>query len=163
MTTTTTPEAIAAIIAALSKIHVRPFERKSCDTKRNAQQNLDGKTHYVDEDTLRWHKSRVLEARALHGGLLFEVVASDAMDMHNTKRGFRVVTFDLFGTTIDRPKLDEATATKAAAIKRSDGQTIDLVAHYQAAIAHELRNREREAAELREALATLPAMEAQAA
>lgn len=163
MKTTTTPESIAAIIAALSKIHVRPFGYESGDPKNNAQRNLNGKTHYVDDDTLRFHKSRVLSAQAIHSGLLFRIITSDALDMHNTKRGSRAVVFDVFGTTVDRPKLEEATATKQAALNLSERQTIDLVAHYQAAIASELRNREREASELRAALATLPAMEAQAA
>ena len=163
MQTKTTPDQITAIIAALAKIHIRPFQHESCDPKHNAQRNLNGKTHYVDDDTLRWHKSRVLSCRELHGGLLLRIVCSDALDTHNTRRGFRAVVFDVFGTTIDTPKLEEAASTSQAAINKSDKQEIDLVAHYHAAIASELRHREQSANELRQALATLPAMEAQAA
>lgn len=152
MTTTTTTEEIKSITEALQKIHVRPFGCESSDPKYNAQRNLRGKTHYVDDDTLRFHKSRVLSAQAIHGGLLFRIVCSDSLDMHNTKRGFRAVVFDVFGTTIDRPKLEDATATRQAAINASDKQSIDLVAHYQAAIQSELRRRESDAKELREAL-----------
>lgn len=165
MRTTTTPEAIKAIIAALAKIHVRPFGCESGDPKYNAQRNLSGKTHYVDDDTLRFHKSRVLSAQAIHGGLLFRIITSDALDMHNTKRGFRAVVFDVFGTTIDRPKLEEATATKQAALNLSERQEIDLVIHYQCAIQSELRQRTNDAEEMREALAMMETnvMEAQAA
>jgi len=163
MTTNTTPEQIAAIIAALRKIHVQPFRHESSDPKHNAQRNLNGKTHYVDDDTLRWHKSRVLSALELHGGLLFRIVCSDALDMHNTKRGFRAVVFDVFGTTIDRPTLEEATATKHAAINASERQSIDLVNHYQKAIASELHHREQSTNELREALASLPQLDNQKA
>lgn len=38
------------------------YRNESSDAKTNAQRNLCGRTHYVDEDTLRWHKSRVLDA-----------------------------------------------------------------------------------------------------
>lgn len=162
MKTTTTPETIAAIVTALSKIHVQTFEDKSSDPKRDAQRNLAGKTHYVDDDTLRWHKSRVLSSEVLCGGLLLRIITSDALDMNNTRRGYRAVVFDLFGTTIERPNLDEASATKRTALKRSEAQEIDLAAHYRTAMESELRHRQQEARELQEALATLPAMEAQA-
>lgn len=156
MTTKTTPSEITAIIAALAKLHVYPFRQEQSDPKYNAQRNLSGKTHYVDDDTLRWHKSRVLSARELHGGLLFRIVCSDALDMHNTNRGFRAVVFDVFGTTVNRPSLEEAVKTKQAAIKASEENEIDLVAHYRAAIARELQQREDSAGELRAALLTLP-------
>lgn len=161
--TTSTPEEIEAIIAALGKIHVRPFCYESGDPKHNAQRNLRGKTHYVDDDTLRWHKSRVVGCAHLHDGLLLRVTCSDAIDMHNTKRGFRSAVFDIFGTTVSRPKLEDAASTSAAAVKASDRETIDLVEHYRQAIALELRHRENEAKALREALAALPASRAIAA
>ncbi len=34
------------------------YRSESNNPKWNAQSNLSGRTHYVDEDTLRWHKSR---------------------------------------------------------------------------------------------------------
>lgn len=34
---------------------------------------------------------------------------------HGTKRGFRYVIFDVFGTTLDRPKLEDAFRTSAVA------------------------------------------------
>lgn len=155
MTTKTTPEQIKAIIAALAKVHLRPFGCESSDPKYNAQRNLRGKTHYVDDDTLRFHKSRVLSARNLHNGLLFRIVTSDALDMHNTRRGFRAVVFDVFGTTIDRPKLDEASNTSNAAIKASEKQEIDLFAHYQAALQSELKQRQDACTDYQQALDVL--------
>lgn len=79
----------------------------------NAQRNLMGRTHYVDPDTLRWHKSRVLSARPTDEGLLFCITTSDALDMHNTKRGYRYV----FGTVLDRPELNKSFARHEAALK----------------------------------------------
>jgi hypothetical protein len=60
--------------------------------------NLCGRTHYVDQDTLRWHKSKIISSHVVDGGLLFAIVTSDALDMQNTKRGFRYVIFDVAHT-----------------------------------------------------------------
>lgn len=156
MKSNTTPEQIQSIIDALKLMHVYPFREEQSDPKYNAQRNLSGKTHYVDDDTLRWHKSRVLSARHLHGGLLFRIVCSDALDMHNTKRGFRAVVFDVFGTTVYRPSLENASSSKQAALNASEREEIDLVAHYREAIARELKQRQDQAQDLQSALLALP-------
>lgn len=90
------------------------YRDESSDPKSNAQRNLCGRTHYVDDDTLRWHKSRVLLTTVADNGLLFAIVTSDALDMNNTKRGFRFVIFDVFGRVVERPKLGEAITTRKA-------------------------------------------------
>lgn len=157
MKTITTQDEIKAIITALQAIHVRPFCCESSDPKINAQRNLRGKTHYVDDDTLRWHKSRVCSAHTLHGGLLYRIICSDALDMNNTTRGFRAVVFDVFGTTVDRPTLEEASKTSQAALKVSDSHTLDLTAHYREAIAGQIKHKQDELEELRGCLSSLPA------
>jgi hypothetical protein len=96
---------------------VRLYENASCDPKTNAQRNLMGRTHYVDPDTLRFHKCRIMSARPVDGGLLFAIVTSDALDYQNTRRGFRYVVFDVFGTVLSRVKLEEAYRTSAQASK----------------------------------------------
>lgn len=157
MKTTTTQAQIESITKALALIHVQTFRRESGDPKHNAQRNLAGKTHYVDDDTLRWHKSRVLGTTTLHNGLLFRVTCSDALDMNNSKRGFRCAVFDVFGTCISRPALESATATKQAAINASEREEIDLVAHYAKAISDKIQSLERESAELKQAAELLAA------
>lgn len=87
------------------------YRNEGSDPKYNAQRNLSGRTHYVDDDTLRWHKSRIISARAVDNGLLFAIVTSDALDMNNTRRGFRFVIFDLFGNVIERTSIDSDKAT----------------------------------------------------
>ena len=82
-----------------------------------AQNNLQGRTHYVDNDTLRFHKSRVLACHITDGGLLLSIVTSDAIDMDGSKRGFRFVVFDVFGTVINRPSLEDTFPTRKAATK----------------------------------------------
>lgn len=104
--------------------------------KFNAQRNLIGRTHYVDDDTLRFHKSKIIRARAHCDGLLFSIVTSDAVDYQNTKRGFRFVIFDLFGTVLARTPLDDAFRRSEQASKAMyhELDTIDAVAVTQKAI-----------------------------
>ena len=93
------------------------YRNESSDPKYNAQRNLNGRTHYVDDDTLRFHKSRVLETHITDEGLLFALVESYAADPDNHKRLFRPVIFDVFGSVIERLKLDEGFASRKAATK----------------------------------------------
>ncbi|WP_407156325.1 hypothetical protein [Bradyrhizobium sp. STM 3557] len=112
------------------------FSCKSSDAKANAQRNLQGRTHYVDDDTLRFHKSRVISARHTDGGLLFAIVTSDSLNFENTKRGFRYVIFDIFGCVIDRTTIEDAFRRSEQATKAMwDAlNVIDAKAHTLAAI-----------------------------
>lgn len=155
MKTKTTPEQIQSIVNALGKIHVRPFQRESSDTKHDAQRNLRGRTHYVDDDTLRFHYSRITGGHAEHSGLVYVLTTSDALDMHNTRRGFRTVIFDVFGTVVSRPDLEHARSTSAGAQKVAEAFELDLVAHYREAITSRIANQKQDLAESEAALALL--------
>ena len=148
---------VAAIVAALQSIHIYPFQHQQSDAKYDAQRNLSGKSHYYEDSTLKYHHSRVLAPLILADGLLFAAITSEALDMRNTRRGFRFVVHDLFGTCVTRPDLENAFATHKAARKALDNETFDVVAHYQAAIARRLKETADQAAELETTLAALPA------
>lgn len=139
-----------AIGEALKPLHVSLFTHRSCDPKYNAQQNLQGRTHYVDTDTLRWHHSRVLSSATRAWGLLFSITTSNALDMHNTKRGYRCVVFDVFGTVIYRPDLEGAYSTRKAAENAREKFEFNLLAHYQKAIADKIEWNKRDLANLEE-------------
>lgn len=101
----------------------RLYRDESQDPKHNAQRNLSGRTHYVDDDTLRYHHSRILSARVIANGLYFGIVESVALDMHNTSRGYRHVIFNLFGNVVgERPSLDECVKTSKSAYKALDDE-----------------------------------------
>jgi hypothetical protein len=102
---------------ALRKAGAYLFTDKSSYPKPNAQLNLAGRTHYADDDTLRCFHAKILESNIVGGGAFFYIIESAALDMNNTKRGFRYVLFDVFGTTIARPKLEESFRTKDQAKK----------------------------------------------
>jgi hypothetical protein len=120
-----------------------------------AQDQLMGRTHYVDPQTLRYHHARVISARPLFDGALFCIIESAAKDDENTERGFRPVVFDVFGSVVFHPNLDEMTTTSAKAEKmlRDWLESFDLAAYYREAIKKEQRETERHAAQLIEALA----------
>ena len=113
--------------------NVAPYTDKSSDHKRNAQENLKGRTHYAEEETLRFFHARILSSAADQNGLFFKMVESIALDYDNDRRGFRVVMFDLFGQVIYRPSIDECTSTSAAAENYfSKHHDTDTWKHYRA-------------------------------
>ena len=111
------------------------FERKSSySAKDNAQMNLQGRTHYVDDSTLKCFHSRVMSGRDTDHGLIFAIVESVAKDYNNRSRGFRFVAFDIEGTVInDRASATDTVSTSAKAERDMwdflDG--FDVLAHYK--------------------------------
>ena len=93
------------------------YEDKSDRAKWNAQQNLMGRTHYVDPETLSFHKSRILKTVITDNGLLLGLVESYAANYEDTDRRFRGVIFDIFGTVLFRPGLVDGSTTRRAAEK----------------------------------------------
>ena len=91
------------------------YRNESSNAKWNAQRNLEGRTHYVDDDTLRFHKSRILSTHITDGGLILGLVESCAADYENTKRVFRPVIFDITGYVLERPKLEDGYSSSKAA------------------------------------------------
>lgn len=127
--------------------------RPSLGTKRNAQHNLAGRTHYVDDDSLRFHYSRILSCHVTDNGLLFGLVESVALDPNNTRRGYRPVIFDIAGRVVnERPSLDTCFKSKAQAEKAmwEDFNRLDAKALAVAAVDNWERQNAREAERIRE-------------
>jgi hypothetical protein len=129
----------------------RFFRNESCYPKNEAQRNLSGITHYVDNDTLHFHHSRILSAHVAYDGLLFAIVESVSLDMHNTKRGYRPVVFDIFGTIIGRCDLEHTYRTSKQALKAmwDTVNAIEPKAHTLKAIDQYEQSCAREIADLR--------------
>lgn len=136
---------------------MRLYRDESSNPKRNAQLNLAGRTHYVDDDTLRFHKSRVLRTYRTNSGLLFALIESYALDPDNQRRAFRHVIFDVFGTVISMPDLNSGSSTRAAAEKAMWGaiNNIDAVAWTLKAIDAQERHAITEFANMRKKLQEL--------
>ena len=120
---------------------MQKFDDQSYDPEYNAQRNLEGRTHYVDDATLRCFRSRILLTAINADGLLFGLVESVSLNPDHTARGFRSVVFDLFGTIINRKGLDDCRKTRAAAEKdmRRTMQSVDALAHTLTAIDEQKR------------------------
>jgi hypothetical protein len=122
-----------------------------------AQDQLIGRTHYVDDSTLRYFHARVIGAHDDANGLLFWIVESTARDHENTARGFRPVVFDIFGEVVFRPDLAGMvkTSDKARALYREWLESFDIADHYREALDIRAQSLENEAQQYREALQAL--------
>lgn len=146
-----TPEQLRALAEQLRKCGTL-YESKSSYAKRDAQRNLDGRTHYVEDDTLRFHHSRVLSRRILAEGLFYEICCSDGLDWENRRRGFRVTTFDVFGTALGRPDLEHSSNSSRQAWKASEAMDLDAVKHYAEALQSKVHYAQEEVAKLEKSL-----------
>jgi hypothetical protein len=112
------------------------YQKVSYKAKNNAQANLAGRTHFVDDDALRFFGGRVLSAYDVAGGRLFVVVHSQKSGFDDYRREFGYAIFDLAGTVIaDSPDKFKTGATArrhcAAALHEIDAEqaTADAIAH----------------------------------
>lgn len=133
------------------------YRDESSRPKWNAQRNLSGRTHYVDDDTLRFHKSRILSTHITDSGLLFALVESVALTMDGSKRGYRPVIFDVFGNTVERPKLEDSfKSRKAATSAMWDAlNKLDAKQITREALDRQEQSNAREIKEMRETLAKI--------
>lgn len=135
---------------------VSPFRDLSDNPKTQAQRNLEGRTYYVSDSSLKYHYSRIMQATPIFSGLYLTIVESCALDPDNTRRGFRVVVFDLWGRTVHHPDLDHCAATKAAALRQFAAADIPPpAAYYAAKLKERAATAQREAARMIEAAQNL--------
>jgi fructose 1,6-bisphosphatase len=77
-----------------------PYQDRYSDPTSQAQANLNGRTHYVSDSTLKYFKARINWAHILHNGLFFGIVESLPIGSFDGPRRFRFQVFDLFGTRL---------------------------------------------------------------
>lgn len=75
----------------------RLFTDAHYEPQRNAQANLDGLTHYCDDDTLSYFGARIDVSTASPSGLYFGLVESMKHPASGGKREYRAVWFDVSG------------------------------------------------------------------
>lgn len=140
--------------AIADALQTRPFERHGYDAKYTAQRNLSGKTHYADDDTLKFFHARINHCRIECEGLILIIIVSVAADYQNKSRGFRFVAFDLFGTVLnDRDHSDamRRTSDKAAEDMHEWLAGFNVLAHYKTAIAERAARMKRNADDMAKA------------
>lgn len=135
-------------------IGARPFDHQSYDAKYDAQRSLSGKTHYADDDALKYFNARINRSGNAAGGLLFWIIESVAQDPDNQSRTNRFVVFDLFGTVVnDREHLDAGYSSTDRAKRACQEwiESFDVAAHYKAALVDRAERAKRDAADLAKA------------
>lgn len=141
--------------------NVELFKDRYSNPKANAQKNLQGRTHYAEDQTLAFFKAKIVAAEPTDYGLFLQIIESVALDYDNTRRGFRVVVFDLFGQCVFRPSFDECTRTQAAALNHfKKYYAIDPATYYRAEFKHRANRLTNQAAAMNEAAAMLEGMPA---
>lgn len=145
----------------LESTGARLYAQRYCDPKADAQENLTGRTHYVDDSSLRFHKSRILNAHTLADGAFYYVITSDALDWDNTRRGFRYVLFDVFGTVVDRLPLEESfkTSDKATKALYAYFKNLNVIDYYIGRLQQRATRATNELAALNDALVILESLE----
>lgn len=153
-----TPAIAKAIAQAL---HKTPYENRRSDHTCDAQENLEGRSHYAEPNTLKFHKSRIVGSGVHLCGAAYRLVESTAIDYENTRRGYRVVLFDLLGQTIYCPDLEEMHRTKDQALRAFWAwfETFDPVQHYRNEISRKTSELARQIIELNDAARILAELE----
>lgn len=133
------------------------YHDRRSDSKARAQDCLEGRTHYVDDGTLRYFHSRIVRSDVCRSGAFFYIIESCALNSDNTARGFRGVVFDIFGTAVYRPSMDETYKTSATAQKAMWAwfDSFDEAVHYVEALRSKAARLEREATATQQAARTI--------
>ena len=137
---------LAQIIRSLN---VELFSDKSCYIAGNAVQNLRGRTHYVDKDTLRFFKARIVGGAHQCSGTVFRLIESLPKGFDG-QRGFRFVAFDVFGNVLNEREFF-TSAQKATNVFYTWLGAFDLIGHYRETFATRASKAKREHDALREA------------
>ena len=129
-------------------------DRYYSDPTAKAQDQLSGRTHYADPDTLRFFHARILRASPVCSGLLFRIVESVAADPDNNRRVFRFVVFDVWGNVIKKADFDNSFSSTDKALKAFDQWLagFDLVDYYRVQLAARVKRTQAEADRLQTAL-----------
>lgn len=88
---------------------VELFKERAGMPLNQAQRNLEGKTHYVDDKTLASFKARIHSVSIMDEGLILGMVESiQAGPNEESGRVYRPVFFDVFGNEVYKPSIEES-------------------------------------------------------
>lgn len=153
-----TPTTAKLIADALGR---QLFDHHRTDATCDAQENLEGRSHYVDPATLKFHHSRIVGGGVHLCGAAYRVLEVTALDYDNTRRGYRAVLFDLTGRTIYHPDLDQCHRTKEQAMRAFWAwfETFDPLNYYRARITIQARELAQEVERLHAAADALESLQ----
>ena len=132
------------------------FHSKFLKTPRdNAQVMLRGRTHYVDDNTLRFFGFLIKSAQPSTFGLFYLI--TESLSLPTGGRGFRTVLFDLGGQVVYRPTLEEmqTTTNKAEKAFYAWFETFNIEIYYRDQIRERIIRTSRQTVRLEDALIAL--------
>jgi hypothetical protein len=96
---------------AFRAVGIYAYQDKSSNPQSNAQRNLEGRTHYADEGTLRTFKSKILRSTESQSGLYF--ILQESLPHPELGRVRRNVLFNVQGTVTSERDNWHKSAKKA--------------------------------------------------
>ena len=118
------------VTSALQLAYIYLYKHESCGPKYDAQRNLQGRTHYVDDDTLACFKARILSGGTDQGGLVYCLIESVNSRPNHGGYNKRFAVFDVFGTEVGDAREDwHRTSEQANKALAEFLQGFDAVKH----------------------------------
>lgn len=115
---------VEQLVSDLSKAGVQLFRQRSGMPLNQAQRNLEGLTHYVDDKSLSAFVAQIHHVYILEEGLLLALIESvQAGPNKESGRVYRPVLFDVFGNVIHQPTIDDS----ADSLKKANAQLWQVV------------------------------------
>lgn len=135
------------------------FTDRSSYALPQAQRNLEGRTHYVDDATLKYFGSRVLSCGMTDDNSILYLIESCKTSYDGGGREFRFVVFDVFGTAVERAYLGKGFKNSEQARRAMWDwlNSFDAQAHYLEVLARRAACLEGEARVTRDALGVVAA------
>lgn len=115
---------------ALTEAGIKLFSDRVGLPLNQAQRNLEGRTHYVDDKTLASFVAKIHGVHVLEEGLLLGIIESVQKGPSAASgRVYRPVFFDVFGNEVARPSLEDSAPDlkKANAMFWQMADDIDIV------------------------------------
>lgn len=99
----------AQIISEITHAGVSLYKERSGFPLNQAQRNLEGRTHYVDDAALASFQSKIVGAYVLDEGMIFGIIES--LEHPTLGKIFRPVFFDLFGNVVAKLEAEDSVDT----------------------------------------------------
>ena len=127
----------------LTAFNVLPFRQESYKPKYNAQSNLNERTHYVDDQTLRFFNCRINGSKHIMQGSYFMLNESLPIGGFDAPRKHRVTLFDLTGEVVLQTE-GYNSSKKASEAFWAAFDSFDHVGHYERKAAYKIDSVKRQ-------------------
>jgi hypothetical protein len=83
-------------------MYIKLFRTKSSNPKIDVQNNLEGLTNYVDPDTMKFFKARIIDCKITSCGQYLILVESLPLGSFDAERKKRAVVFNILGHVLHK-------------------------------------------------------------